>query len=107
MQSFDAAATRDALSFDRLIPALRAMFASGCVVPARCVHEIGRLTSLVMPAWVEGRYYGIKTINVAPDNAARGLPGLHASYLLCDGSTGAPLAVIDGDVLTHRRTAAA
>jgi ornithine cyclodeaminase len=64
-------------------------------------------TSLIMPAWIPGRCYGVKTINIAPGNAARGLPGLHASYLLCDGSTGRPLAVIDGDVLTQRRTAAA
>jgi ornithine cyclodeaminase len=60
-----------------------------------------------MPAWAEGRYYGIKTINIAPGNAARGLPGLHASYVLYDGLSGAPLALIDGDQITRRRTAAA
>lgn len=112
MKIFDADATRAALPFERLIPALRERFAQGCAVPPRHVHEVPvpgakPFTSLIMPAWILGRYYGIKTINIAPDNAARGLPGLHASYLLCDGSTGAPLAVIDGDVLTHRRTAAA
>lgn len=112
MQVFDAAATRAALPFDLLIPALRAMFAQGCQVPPRHVHEVaspggGKFTSLVMPAWVEGRYYGIKTINIAPGNAARGLPGLHASYLLFDGVTGVPLALVDGDQLTTRRTAAA
>ena len=111
MQTFDAAATREALPFDRLIPALRAMFASGCTVPPRHVHEVtsptgGKFTSLIMPAWLEGRYYGIKTINIAPGNAACGLPGLHASYLLYDGVTGAPLALIDGDQITTRRTAA-
>lgn len=112
MQISDPAATAAALPFDRLIPALRALFASGCEVPPRHVHEIAvpgaaAFTSLIMPAWIPGRYYGIKTINIAPGNAARGLPGLHASYLLCDGATGRPLAVIDGDALTHRRTAAA
>jgi ornithine cyclodeaminase len=60
-----------------------------------------------MPAWVPGRYYGVKTINIAPGNAQRGLPGLHATYLLYDGSTGVPLALMDGDVITTRRTAAA
>ena len=112
MQVFDAASTEAALPFPRLIPALEAMFAQGCEVPPRHVHEVPvpggtPFTSLVMPAWIPGRYYGIKTINIAPGNAARGLPGLHASYLLFDGSTGAPLALIDGDVLTARRTAAA
>ena len=112
MQHFDATATREALPFERLIPALRALFAAGCTVPPRHVHEIaapggGSLTSLVMPAWLQGRYYGIKTINIAPGNAARGLPGLHASYLLFDAVTGVPLALIDGDQITTRRTAAA
>ena len=112
MQYFDATATRQALPFERLIPALRAMFAAGYTVPPRHVHEIaapagGQLTSLIMPAWLEGRYYGIKTINIAPGNAARGLPGLHASYLLFDAVTGVPLALIDGDQITTRRTAAA
>ena len=112
MRSFDAAATREALPFDRLIPALRSLFASGCTVPQRHVHEIvnaGSLqfTSLIMPAWLEGQYYGIKTINIAPGNARRGLPGLHASYVLYHGLTGVPLALIDGDQITTRRTAAA
>ena len=112
MQIFDAAATAAALPFDRLVPALQSLFAQGCEVPPRHVHEVAvpggaSFTSLIMPAWIPGRYYGIKTINIAPGNAARGLPGLHASYMLHDGSTGAPLAAIDGDAITHRRTAGA
>jgi ornithine cyclodeaminase/alanine dehydrogenase-like protein (mu-crystallin family) len=112
MQIYDAAATAAALPATRLVPALRALFASGCDVPPRHVHEIpapdgGKFTSLIMPAWLQGRYYGVKTINIAPGNGARGLPGLHATYLLFDGVTGAPLALIDGDQLTARRTAAA
>ena len=112
MRVFDAAATREGLPFDRLIPALRALFATGCEMPARHVHEIaapdgGRMTSLIMPAWLPGRYYGVKVVNIAPGNAARGLPALHASYLLHDAASGVPLALIDGDELTARRTAAA
>ena len=111
MRVFDATATREALAFDRLIPALGDMFAKGCQVPPRHVHEIGaagaeRLTSLIMPAW-QGRYYGTKIINIAPGNAARGLPGLHATYLLFDAVSGVPLALMDGDEITARRTAAA
>jgi len=112
MQVFDAGATRAALPFDRLVAALQALFALGCEVPARHVHEIatrdgGHFTSLLMPAWLPGRYYGVKTVNIAAGNAALGLPGLHASYLLFDGVTGVPLAVIDGSEITARRTAAA
>jgi len=112
MDLFDAAATRDALPFERLIPALQAMFESGCEVPRRHVHEItapggSRFTSLIMPAWLPGRYFGVKTVNVAPGNAALGLPGLHSTYLLYDANSGVPLAQIDGNVVTARRTAAA
>ena len=113
MHVHDAASTRAALPFERLVPALRAMFAAGCHAPPRHVHQVGSgdagppFTSLIMPAWVPGRHYGVKTINIAPGNAARGLPGLHAVYLLFDGATGVPMALIDGDELTTRRTAAA
>ncbi len=113
MKLLDAAATADALPFDRLVAALRAMFKAGCTVPPRHIHDIlapsgeKQFTSLIMPAWLEGRYYGIKTVNIALGNAARGLPGLHASYVLFDATTGAPLALIDGDQITTRRTAAA
>lgn len=112
MKIFDAAATEAALPFERLVPALQSLFARGCEVPARHVHEVqvpgeAGFTSLIMPAWLPGRYYGIKTINIAPANAQRGLPGLHAIYTLFDGTTGVPLAVMDGDAITARRTAAA
>jgi ornithine cyclodeaminase len=111
MQILDAEATRAGLPFDRLIPALRALFAAGCSVPPRHVHAVpapgGGFTSLIMPAWLPGVCYGVKTVNVAPHNAARGLPGLHSTYLLYDAATGAPRALLDGDQITARRTAAA
>lgn len=120
MQFIDADRTRNALPFDRLIAALRERFAGGCEVPPRHVHEITspvgeaggdvasrRMTSLIMPAWLAGRYYGVKIVNIAPGNTKRGLPGLHSSYLLFDGRSGVPLAHIDGDQITARRTAAA
>ena len=112
MRFFDAAATRHGLPFERLIPALRERFAQGCEVPLRHSHLIagasdGALTSLIMPAWVPGRYYGVKTVNIATGNARFGLPGLHSTYLLYDAVTGVPLAWMDGDQITARRTAAA
>ena len=112
MQIFDAPATHQALPLQALIAALERLFISGCEVPARHVHTITTgtgqpLTSLLMPAWQPGGCYGVKTVNVAPDNASRGLPGVFASYTLFDATTGQPLALIDGSELTARRTAAA
>jgi ornithine cyclodeaminase/alanine dehydrogenase-like protein (mu-crystallin family) len=120
MHFFDASATCAALPFDRLVPALRERFAAGCETPPRHVHEITnpadditpdlvgrRITSLIMPAWIPGKTYGVKIVNIAPGNAKRGLTGLHGSYLLFDARTGVPLAHMDGDQITARRTAAA
>lgn len=112
MRQIDADSTRRTLPFERLIAALRVQFNAGCEVPARSVIEIPvpsgpPITSLLMPAWIPGKYYGVKVINIAPGNAAKGLDGLHASYILHDANTGVPLAIIDGDVITARRTAAA
>ena len=106
MHHHDAAATRAALPFDRLIPALATAFADGAQVPPRQVLAIHGGTSLVMPAW-DDRFYGLKTINIFPGNAAKGLPGLFATYTLFDAHTGEPLAALDGNELTARRTAAA
>ena len=111
MQIFDAAATRAPLDFDRLVPALRTAFAAEASVPPRHVHTVragaDQGTVLIMPAWSEAGLLGIKTVNIFPGNGARGLPGLHASYVLYDARTGVPLALMDGNEITARRTAAA
>ena len=112
MKHFDETATREPLAFARLVPALRAAFAAEAHVPPRHVHNIetggaDKGTVLIMPAWSDAGFLGIKTINVFPGNSARGLPGLHATYVLYDAHTGVPLAMMDGNELTARRTAAA
>ena len=111
MQFLGAAETRQRLPFDALIDALRAMFERGCELPPRQVLELAgageqAVTSLVMPAWQPGGCYGVKVVNIAPGNAARGLPGLHSTYVLYDATTGVPIAWVDGDEITARRTAA-
>jgi len=111
VQFLGAEATRQRLPFAALVAALRTMFEHGCELPPRQVLELGEpagegVTSLVMPAWQRGGCYGVKVVNVAPGNAARGLPGLHSTYVLYDATTGAPLAWLDGDEITARRTAA-
>ena len=108
MQPIDAATTRRHLAFGPLIEALRAMFSAGCEVPARGVHRIGEAgTLLLMPAWRAGARLGVKTVTIFPGNGAQGLPGLHSTYLLFDARTGVPLAQLDGNEITSRRTAAA
>lgn len=112
MRIIDSQTTQAALPFERLIPAIRSLFVSGCEVPQRHSYNVtaadgARMTVLVMPAWTKDRYLGIKTVNVAPENVKSGLPGLFSTYVLYDARRGAPLAQIDGDQITSRRTAAA
>jgi ornithine cyclodeaminase len=111
MKHLDAGQTRAHLDFRHLIPALREAFKREATVPPRHVHTVqagaDRGTVLIMPAWSDAGYLGIKTINVYPGNSAHGLPGLHATYMLYDAHTGVPLAQMDGNEITAHRTAAA
>jgi ornithine cyclodeaminase/alanine dehydrogenase-like protein (mu-crystallin family) len=111
MHTLDAQETKAALPFERLVPALREAFAKGAMVPTRHHHAVEQpdgpaATLLLMPAW-QDRYLGIKLVTVHPANPGRGLPAVHALYLLSDSGTGQPVALLDGGVLTARRTAAA
>lgn len=115
MQIIDAATTRHHLGIKPLIEALRAMFVAGCEVPLRHTHRIAGAdgstdaggTLLLMPAWRVGARLGIKAVTIFPGNSALGQPGLHSTYLLFDATTGEPLAQLDGNEITSRRTAAA
>ncbi|MES2602191.1 MAG: ornithine cyclodeaminase family protein [Pseudomonadota bacterium] len=106
----DAARTRASLPFDRLIAALREAFTTGADVPLRHHHFMAQpdgstATILIMPAW-QRAFVGIKVVTIFPENGRRALPGLFSSYLLCDGDTGQHIALIDGNEITSRRTAA-
>lgn len=50
---------------------------------------------------------GAKLVSVFPGNAASGLPTHHAVFIAFDPATGAPRALLDAEVITERRTAAA
>jgi len=109
MKVFDHNETCEALPFPALIDRLREMFRVGCEVPARHVHRVRTAETqgslLIMPAWTD-RYLGVKTVSVYPENGKHGLPGLFSTYTLFDARTGQPLAQLDGNVITSRRTAA-
>ena len=64
-------------------------------------------TLLLMPAWQEGQYLGIKIITVVPKNTSRNMPTIQGDYFLYNAETGQPLAQLDARELTNRRTAAA
>ncbi len=103
----DLATAQASLGFARLVGALRAAFVAGAVVPLRHRHAVTGGTVLLMPAWQEGAAMGVKIVTVFPGNGALGLNSVFSTYLLCDGATGRHLALIDGNEITGRRTAAA
>lgn len=95
-----------------LVDAIRDAFRRRGESPARHHHTIpGKnrddITLLLMPAWERSGEFGIKLASIAPSNAALGHPTLHGIYVLFDGATGIPRAVLDAGALTARRTAAA
>ncbi len=112
MKLIDAAAVAEALSYGALVDAIGHAFAGGVTVPVRAHHDVPvedgqNSTILLMPAWSDDGYIGVKTVVVAPENASKGLPAVQATYQLFDRETGRPLALLDGPELTARRTACA
>jgi ornithine cyclodeaminase len=100
------------LDYPSLVDALAAGFAADWTVPVRHHYSIPmpnepEQTLLLMPAWEAGQAIGMKLATITPGNGPRGLPAVNAVYLLVDGPTGQPRALIEGATLTVRRTAAA
>ncbi len=101
-----------ALPVGDLIDRLEQAFRDGAEVPLRHHHAVSvpdapSGTLLLMPAWRQGGAMGVKCVSVFPGNAALGLASVLGVYLLLDARTGAPRALLDGVMLTLRRTAAA
>jgi len=115
MRLFSVEEIDAALTFPGLVDTLAEAFRSDAVVPPRGQHTIERPGRdgilLIMPAWsapeAEHSYIGTKILSVFFDNGAHNLPGVMGAYLLMNGRTGLPLAVMDGNRLTLWRTAAA
>ncbi|MAZ18952.1 MAG: ornithine cyclodeaminase [Ahrensia sp.] len=102
-------------TYEKVIDALRDAFVEGVTAPLRHHHTIERdggadQTLLLMPAWsrdVALGHIGVKIATVTPDNGKQSLPAVMASYILMDGKTGKPEALVDGTRLTLWRTSCA
>jgi len=108
LRVYSAAEVHAALPWAALAQALEDAFVAGDTqVPLRHAHALGDGASLLlMPAW-SADAIGVKLVTVMPQAVAQGLPTVQASYLLSERASGVPLALLDGDALTVRRTAAA
>lgn len=89
------------------IDALEAAFRDGdpSAAPLRTQVETPAGTLLLMPAAGEGGV-GVKLVTLTEANPERGLPLIHAVYVLFDAQTQAPRLLVDGSALTALRTAA-
>jgi len=102
---------RQHLRMPDLIPTMEKAlieFSGGKVVqPVRSIVKVEPPGGFfgVMPA-LSPAGLGIKLVTFYPPNAERGLPTHMAMILLFDRETGAPLAVMDGRLITEMRTAA-
>ncbi len=106
---------RAALAYAALIPAIRQAlldYSAGLVVqPPRSILRAGNAEGsengwfAVMPA-IAGDVMGVKTVTFYPGNATQGLPTHMAVIELLSRSTGEPLALMDGRLITEMRTAA-
>ena len=106
----DEEQVRRHLRMEQLIPAMEKAlidFSAGRVTqPVRSVIPVnppGGFLGL-MPALADG--LGVKIVTFYPPNADRGIPTHMATIFLVDPETGAPLAVMDGRLITEMRTAA-
>ena len=102
---------RKYLRMEELIPAMEKAlieFSAGKVTqPVRSVITVdppGGFFGMMPARTLDG--LGIKLVTFYPKNAERGIPTHMATIFLVDPETGAPLAVMDGRLITEMRTAA-
>src|SRR5439155_3519738 len=102
---------RKHLRMAELIPAMEKAlieFSAGKVTqPVRWVINVdppGGFLGLMPALNPDG--LGLKAVTFYPSNAGRGIPTHMATILLVDPQTGAPLAIMDGRLITEMRTAA-
>jgi thiomorpholine-carboxylate dehydrogenase len=107
----DEEQVRKHLRMEELIPAMEKAlidFSAGNVTqPVRSVITVdppGGFFGMMPARTAEG--LGIKLVTFYPPNAQRGIPTHMATIFLVDPNTGAPLAVMDGTLITEMRTAA-
>ena len=110
MEILDASQTAARLPYPDLADSIRevalARSSGGFRTPPRLVLPVQRGgVLLVMPA--SDREISItKLVTVHPENQARGLPTIRGEVVVMDATTGERLGLLDGGVVTARRTAA-
>ena len=90
---------------DQIEEAYRIFGADAYYMPPRPVIEHENKTLIYMPCFTED-IIGTKMLTIFPENAKLGLPSLDGLVILNDRTTGAPLAIMDGQAVPAWRTGA-
>ena len=91
---------------DSLLAMLRDKKSGKAYAPDRLIVPLpAGSTLLVMPA-ADEQIAITKLVTFHPDNHLRGLPAVQADVLVMDAASGERLVMLNGDVVTARRTAA-
>ena len=103
-KDIDSIATRKEIA-DAIEQAMLTFEQGNYIMPDRMhVHKEDN-TLLLMPCIANG-VISTKLVNVFPNNSKIGLPSLLGTLILNDASTGEPIALMDGAVITALRTGA-
>lgn len=110
MQTYGPADTAALLPYDLLAEEIATTLANAT---AGGVHALPRAVmalpgdgAFLLMGAADDQLAVAKIASVHPGNAAKGLPTIHAALLLLDAKTGEQRALIDGSVVTVKRTAA-
>lgn len=90
---------------DQIEEAYRIFGAGEYYMPPRPVVEHENKQLMYMPCYTN-EMIGTKILSIFPENAALGLPSIDGVVLLNDHTTGAPIAILDGQTVTAYRTGA-
>lgn len=110
MELLDARQTADRLGYVDLADSIREVMVrrrkGELEVPPRLTSRLpAGGTLLVMPAACE-EIAVTKLVTVHPENAGRGLPTIQGEMVVMESETGTRLGILEGSVVTARRTAA-
>ncbi|MEX0273500.1 MAG: ornithine cyclodeaminase family protein [Flavobacteriaceae bacterium] len=101
------------VSYPELMGALKSGFAENTVqCPPKLVYtytnhrDLEKNTALVMPAWDNTDFFGLKMVTATPGNKHGDTPYLNGTYQLFNANTGIPILAMDAKLLTNMRTAA-
>jgi ornithine cyclodeaminase len=110
MLVLDGAAIRASVSMTQVVDCLEEVFQEDCVIPLRQVVPLpgGKASRLFvsMPAFDQRGAGVVKIATVSPSNPEKGIPAVQA-VIVAISELGTPIAVLDGNVVTHLRTGAA